>query len=88
MYLKWKKDLLQVLMLLKAKLTTAREAGNITEEVEAQKEIAKLGYEEARLAEMKLNQEAKSKEKSELIKQQPNIQQGTTSTTSSRCESN
>ncbi len=60
----------------KAKLTTAREAGNITEEVDAQREIAKLGYEEARLAEMKLNQEAKSKEKSELIKQQPNIQQG------------
>ena len=41
----------------KAKLTTAREAGNITEEVDAQREIAKLGYEEARLAEMKLNQE-------------------------------
>ncbi len=61
----------------KAKLTTAREAGNITEEVDAQREIAKLGYEEARLAEMKLNQEARSKEKSELIKQQPNIQQGT-----------
>jgi len=61
----------------KAKLTTAREAGNITEEVDAQRDIAKLGYEEARLAEMKLNQEAKSKEKSEFIKQQPNIQQGT-----------
>ncbi len=61
----------------KAKLTTAREAGNITDEVDAQREIAKLGYEEARLAEMKLNQEAKSKEKSEFIKQQPNIQQGT-----------
>jgi hypothetical protein len=61
----------------KAKLTTAREAGNITEEVDAQREIAKLGYEEARLAEMKLNQEARSKEKSESIKQQPNIQQGT-----------
>ena len=35
----------------KGKLTTAREAGNINEEVDAQKEIAKLGYEEARLAE-------------------------------------
>ena len=58
----------------KSKLTTAREAGNITDEVDAQKEIAKLGYEEARLAEMKINQEAKSKEKSELIKQ-PTIQQ-------------
>jgi len=42
----------------KGKLTTAREAGNITDEVDAQKEIAKLGYEEARLAEMKINQEA------------------------------
>ena len=59
----------------KAKLTTAREAGNITEEVDAQREIAKLGYEEARLAEMKLNQEAKSKEKSEFVKQSTNIQQ-------------
>jgi hypothetical protein len=59
----------------KSKLTSAREAGNITDEVDAQKEIAKLGYEEARLAEMKLNQEAKSKEKSES-NQQSNIQQG------------
>ena len=59
----------------KSKLTTAREAGNITDEVDAQKEIAKLGYEEARLAEMKINQEAKSKEKSEL-NQQSTIQQG------------
>ena len=59
----------------KSKLTTARESGNITDEVDAQKEIAKLGYEEARLAEMKLNQEAKTKEKSEL-NQQSNIRQG------------
>ena len=60
----------------KGKLTTAREAGNINDEVDAQKEIAKLGYEEARLAEMKVNQEArKPKEKSEL-NQQTNIQQG------------
>ena len=58
----------------KSKLTTAREAGNITDEVDAQKEIAKLGYEEARLAEMKINQEAKSKEKSEL-NQQSAVQQ-------------
>ena len=59
----------------KGKLTTAREAGNINDEVDAQKEIAKLGYEEARLAEMKVNQEAKKpKEKSEL-NQQTNIQQ-------------
>jgi len=59
----------------KGKLTTAREAGNINDEVDAQKEIAKLGYEEARLAEMKVNQEArKPKEKSEL-NQPTNIQQ-------------
>jgi len=59
----------------KSKLTTARESGNITDEVDAQKEIAKLGYEEARLAEMKINQEAKTKEKSEL-NQQSAVQQG------------
>ena len=53
----------------KSKLTTARESGNIADEVDAQKEIAKLGYEEARLAEMKINQEAKTKEKSELNQQ-------------------
>ena len=55
----------------KGRLTSARETGNIADEVEAQKEIAKLGYEEARLAEMKINQEAKSKEKSELNQQSP-----------------
>jgi len=37
----------------KGKLGLAREAGDIAIEVEAQKEIAKLGYEEARLDEMK-----------------------------------
>ena len=61
----------------KGKLTTAREAGNITDEVEAQKEIAKLGYEEARLAEMKINQAARKPKKdggSEL-NQPTNIQQ-------------
>jgi len=59
----------------KGKLTTARESGNINDEVDAQKQIAKLGYEEARLAEMKINQEArKPKEKSEL-NQQTNIRQ-------------
>ena len=60
----------------KGKLTTAREAGNITDEVDAQKEIAKLGYEEARLAEMKINQEAKKpKEVKSELNQQANIQQ-------------
>jgi len=61
----------------KGKLTTAREAGNITDEVDAQKEIAKLGYEEARLAEMKINQEAKrpKKEEKSEFNQQTNIRQ-------------
>jgi len=49
-----------------SKLASARENSDIKSEVTAQKEIAKLGYEEARLAEMKLNQEAQAKEKSEL----------------------
>ena len=60
----------------KGKLTTAREAGNIADEVNAQKEIAKLGYEEARLAEMKINQEAKKpKEEKRELNQPTNIQQ-------------
>ena len=59
----------------KSKLSTARENSDLNAEVAAQKEIAKLGYEEARLAEMKLSQEAQNKEQGELIKQ-PNIQQG------------
>ena len=57
-----------------SKLASARENSDIKAEVNAQKEIAKLGYEEARLAEMKLSQEATPKEKSEL-NQQTNIQQ-------------
>ena len=59
-----------------SKLKNARDAGDISAEVIAQKEIAKLGYEEARLAEMKINQAAKKpkEEKSEL-NQQTNIQQ-------------
>jgi len=61
----------------KGKLTTAREAANINEEVDAQKEIAKLGYEEARLAEMKINQAArKPREEKRELNQQTTIQQG------------
>tara|TARA_R100001460_G_scaffold14393_2_gene32196 strand:- start:1067 stop:2068 length:1002 start_codon:yes stop_codon:yes gene_type:complete len=63
----------------KSKLKSAREEGSIEAEIEAQKEIAKLGYEEARLADMKVNQEAEKK-KTELNKQQPNIQQERTQT--------
>ena len=60
----------------KGKLSSAREAGNIDAEVNAQKEIAKLGYEEARLAEMKINQEAKKpKEEKRELNQQANIRQ-------------
>ena len=58
----------------KSKLKQAREDGSIEAEIEAQKEIAKLGYEEARLADMKVSQEAEKK-KIESNKQQPNIQQ-------------
>ena len=42
-----------------AKLVVARENNDIKSEVEASKEIAKLGYEEARLAEMKVQQTEK-----------------------------
>jgi len=55
-----------------SKLASARENSDIKSEVNAQKEIAKLGYEEARLAEMKLKQETRTKEtkeKSELNQQ-------------------
>jgi hypothetical protein len=47
----------------KARLTTAREASDINAEVEAQKEIAKLGVEESRVAALKSQvSEAKEKE--------------------------
>ena len=60
-----------------SKLASARENSDIKSEVNAQKEIAKLGYEEARLAEMKINQEARTKETKERseLNQQTNIQQ-------------
>jgi hypothetical protein len=44
-----------------AKLAAAREEGNIAAEIEAQKQIARLGYEEARLAEAKQMAEAAPK---------------------------
>ena len=46
----------------KAKLATAREAGDINAEVEAQKDIAKLGFEETRLAALK-DRQSQDKEK-------------------------
>ena len=48
------------------KLKNAREAGDIGAEVIAQKEIAKLGYEEARLAEMKVTQKAEEEQRKTL----------------------
>ena len=54
-----------------AKLAAAREAQDIVAEVEASKEIARLGYEEARLAETKLAYESVSKQQKEV--QIPNI---------------
>ena len=50
----------------KSKLREARDTGSIEAEIEAQKEIAKLGYEEARLADMKLNQEAEKRRVNQL----------------------
>ena len=49
----------------KSKLAAARETGDINAEVEAQKEIAKLGFEETRLAALKDRQ---SQEKEKVVK--------------------
>ena len=50
------------LLAAQAKLAAAREDGNLQAEVEANKEIARLGYEEARLAEAKIAAEEESQE--------------------------
>src|SRR5210317_778891 len=62
-----------------AKLAAAREEGNISAEIEAQKQIARLGYEEARLAEAKQMAEAapkveKKTEQMPVFNQQPQQQ--------------
>jgi len=49
-----------------SKLKNAREANDIGAEVTAQKEIAKLGYEEARLAEMKVTQKQEEEQRKTL----------------------
>ncbi len=56
-----------------AKLAAAKEAGDLASEVEASKEIARLGYEEARLMETKAAQEemAKSKPRERQIPTMP-----------------
>lgn len=56
-----------------AKLAKAREDGDLKAEVAASTEISKLGYEEARLAEIKSKQETKVQEKE--VPQQPQYQQ-------------
>ena len=55
----------------KSKLATAREAGDINAEVEAQKDIAKLGFEETRLAALK-DRQSQDKEK---VVQTPSLNQ-------------
>ena len=62
-----------------AKLAAAREEGNIAAEIEAQKDIARLGYEEARLVEAKkiAEESVKSKPKEQdlpMFNQQPTQQ--------------
>ena len=49
-----------------SKLKNARDANDIGAEVTAQKEIAKLGYEEARLAEMKVTQKQQEEQRKTL----------------------
>ena len=58
------------------KLAAAREEGNIAAEIEAQKQIARLGYEEARLAEAKAMAEAAPKVEKK-IEQMPTFNQQT-----------
>ena len=56
-----------------SKLRSARDAGDVGAEVTAQKEIAKLGYEEARLAEMKVTH----KQDQEYQEQRKTLNEGT-----------
>ena len=60
-----------------AKLVAARENSDIKAEVEASKEIAKLGYEEARLSEMKVKQADQEQREIKQPIKQPVIQQET-----------
>src|SRR5210317_570878 len=55
-----------------SKLAKAREDGDLKSEIAAQTEISKLGYEEAKLMELKARPERKTEEK---VVQQPEIQQ-------------
>ena len=60
-----------------SKLVNARENNDIKAEVEASKEIAKLGYEEARLSEMKVKQADQEQREIKQPIKQPVIQQET-----------
>ena len=61
-----------------AKLAAAKEAGDLAAEVEANKEIARLGYEEARLNELKAAyEETKSEVKTDEIPKAPQPRQAT-----------
>jgi hypothetical protein len=57
----------------KARLAQAREAGDINAEVDIQKDISRLGYEEARLLEMKAAQEEMVSQKEETIPTMQNV---------------
>ena len=56
-----------------SKLAKAREDGDLKAEIAAQTEISRLGYEEAKLAEMKSKQESAPKAEEKVVKQ-PQIQ--------------
>ena len=58
----------------KARLAQAREAGDIEAEVEVQKDISRLGYEEARLLEIKAAQEEMALGREETIPTMNNVQ--------------
>ena len=64
----------------KARLAQAREAGDINLEVDVQREIAKLGYEESRLLELKATREEMTKE--EVIPTMDNVRIPTAPTSS------
>ena len=61
-----------------AKLARAREDGDLKAEIAAQTEISKLGYEEARLAEIKSKQTIEPKVEEKVVRQpeiQPQVQE-------------
>ena len=63
--------ILSAMQAAQAKLAAARDTQDLPAEVEAQKEIAKLGYEEARLMEMKQLYETKAAQRPTTIAETP-----------------